>query len=57
MFNISKYKLIDHIPKLHPSKYVIFGMEISEKTWIYFLSLQLMFSDGLYSITASLIGL
>eukprot|EP01038_Epipyxis_sp_PR26KG_P016494 gene16494-22514_t len=45
-----------HIPKLHSSQFSVFGMEFSEKSWIYFLSLQLLLSDGVESIAAALSG-
>lgn len=36
---------------------MLFGMQLSEKSWIYMLSCQLLLSDGLSSILAGLSGI
>jgi len=46
-----------HIPKLHSAQYSILGMDLSEKSWIYLLALQLLFSDGVPSVVSALSGL
>lgn len=39
------------------TQYVCFGVEFSEKSWVYLLALQLMLGEGAGSVVASLIGL
>ena len=46
----------EHVPKISPAQYKVLGMNLSEKTWIYALSLQLLFSDGFSSVTSGLAG-
>jgi hypothetical protein len=46
-----------HVPKLEGSQFGIFGMEFSEKSWIYLLAFQLLLSDGVASFAAALSGL
>jgi len=46
-----------YVPKLHYSQYAIGGLELSEKSWVYLLALQLMFSDGVPSVAAAVPGL
>lgn len=46
-----------YIPKVSPSQYQVLGLNISEKTWIYVLTLQLCLSDGISSTASSLCGL
>jgi hypothetical protein len=46
-----------HIPKLHATQYSFAGLDLSEKSWIYLLAMQLMVSDGVPSIAAASTGL
>lgn len=46
-----------HVPALYPIQYSVLGLRLSEKSWIYLLSAQLLFSDSWYSILASASGL
>lgn len=46
-----------HIPKLFPRRFGVGGIVLSEKSWIYFLAVQLMISNGLSSIIPSFIGI
>lgn len=39
------------------TQYVCFGLEFSEKSWIYLLAVQMLFGEGLGSIIAGLNGL
>ena len=57
-FWIILFLLIAHIPKLQSRRSALFGIiEFSEKSWIYFLTLQIVFSQGLRGLGSSLIGL
>lgn len=49
--------MIGHVPALYPIQYSVLGLRLSEKSWIYLLSAQLLFSDSWYSILASASGL
>jgi hypothetical protein len=46
-----------YIPKLHNSEYTLLGVGFSEKSWIYVLAMQLLFSEGIHSIIPAVIGL
>jgi hypothetical protein len=46
-----------YIPKIYQNQYVLAGISFSEKSGIYLLAAQLLFSDGLESIVAGLIAL
>ena len=46
-----------HIPKLHSTQYAILGMDLSEKSWIYLVAAQLLFSDGVPSVVSGLSGM
>jgi hypothetical protein len=39
------------------TQYVCFGLEFSEKSWIYLLALQMLFGEGLGSLIAGSNGL
>lgn len=43
------------IPKLS-SRQLFLGLDFSEKSWVYLLALQLLFSEGVSSITAGALG-
>lgn len=45
-----------HVPKVAPSKYVILGLPLSEKTWTYIFGAQLFFNDMEKSAGPSIIG-
>ena len=44
------------IPKLHGTEYHFMGISFSEKSWIYLLAGQLLFSTGLRSLLPALTG-
>jgi hypothetical protein len=44
--------LSELVPKLHPAKGNFTSFAFSEKSWVYFLALQLWFSEG----TSSFLG-
>lgn len=46
-----------YIPKIYQNQYVLAGISFSEKSGIYLLAAQLLFSDELESIVAGLIAL
>ena len=46
----------EHIPKLHPGRTSLFGLRLSEKTWVYLLAAQLALSEGTSSVAAALSG-
>ncbi len=46
-----------YIPKIYQNQYVLAGISFSEKSGIYLLAAQLLFSDGLESVVAGLIAL
>ncbi len=39
------------------TQYVCFGLEFSEKSWIYLLAVQMFFGEGLSSVIAGINGL
>jgi len=45
-----------HIPKLHSTQYSFAGFDLSEKSWIYLLALQLILSDGVPSMVSASAG-
>lgn len=49
--------ILAHIPALYSYPYSVLGFRLSEKSWIYLLSIQLLFSDSLSSIIAGTSGL
>jgi len=46
-----------YIPKIYMNQYVLAGVAFSEKSGIYFLAAQVMFSEGLSSVAAACCGL
>lgn len=46
----------NRIPKMHASEYHVLGVGFSEKSWIYLLAAQLLFSAGLRSFLPALSG-
>lgn len=46
-----------HVPKVSKTHYKVLTIPLSEKTWVYALSLQLAFSDDLRSIVSAISGI
>jgi len=46
-----------HVPALYPIRYSALGLRLSEKSWIYLLAGQLLFSDSFDSILSGASGL
>lgn len=46
-----------HVPKLQPSKYVVLGLPLSEKTWTYVFGAQLFFNERENSVCPSILGI
>ena len=49
--------MIGHVPALYPIQYSVLSLRLSEKSWIYLLAAQLLFSDSWSSILAGASGL
>jgi hypothetical protein len=49
--------MIEYVPKVSMTQYVCFGLEFSEKSWIYLLAVQMFFGEGLSSVIAGTNGL
>ena len=49
-------RVVGHIPKLHSTQYSFAGFDLSEKSWIYLLALQLILSDGVPSMVSASAG-
>jgi membrane associated rhomboid family serine protease len=46
-----------YVPKLQPSKYVLLGLPLSEKTWTYVFGAQLFFNERENSVGPSILGI